>query len=89
MMSGSPIGESPSSFVEPTQLPELWTTEQVSAYTGLPVRTLQDWRSTRNRGSGLGPRWVNLGGRRVRYRVSDIVEWLDRLAEASTSGYMS
>lgn len=39
---------------------------------GLQPRTLENWRTL-----GRGPCYVKVGGR-VRYRTSDLLEWLDR-----------
>lgn len=43
----------------------------VSARTGIPERTLSDWRSR-----GLGPAYLKIG-RHVRYRNADVERWLD------------
>ena len=48
----------------PGELAELFQVE---------VKTLEAWRSR-----GLGPRFVKLGGREVRYRPRDVLEWLEK-----------
>ncbi|CAN5213684.1 hypothetical protein BH10PSE2_BH10PSE2_11960 [soil metagenome] len=54
------------------------STKEAARTLGLSHRTMEDWR-----GSGLGPRFVMLGSR-VRYRVSDLIEYLDRNTFSST-----
>lgn len=51
----------------------LWTVEDVSAYLGVPVKTLYQWRHL---GSGPAARRV---GRYIRYRPADVVAWFDSL----------
>ena len=46
---------------------------------GLEPGTLANWRW-----SGRGPMFVKLGGR-VRYRLADLAEYLDRQTRTSTS----
>lgn len=51
---------------------ELLTERQVADWLQVSVRTVQHWRHT-----GQGPAWVKVnGGRLVRYRVSDVDEFL-------------
>ncbi|ONF66953.1 helix-turn-helix transcriptional regulator [Amycolatopsis keratiniphila] len=52
----------------------LWTVEDVSAYLGVPVGTLYQWRS-----KGYGPAGRRMG-RYVRYRPEDVRAWVDQLA---------
>ncbi len=51
--------------------PALLTVQEVSEYTGIAVKTLYNWGSTRK-----GPPRVKLGGR-IRYRSTDLQAWLD------------
>jgi predicted DNA-binding transcriptional regulator AlpA len=51
----------------------------VATRLGISVRTLE-----RKRCDGTGPRFVRVG-RAVRYRESDLVEWLVRQTVSSTS----
>ena len=44
---------------------------ELAELTGLAVGTLQQWRCTKN-----GPPYLKLG-RAVRYRASDVLQWLD------------
>ncbi|MEV1331499.1 helix-turn-helix domain-containing protein [Micromonospora costi] len=49
----------------------LGTPEEVSAYLGVPVATLYQWRHR-----GIGPRASKVG-RHLRYRWPDVEKWLD------------
>lgn len=51
---------------------QLMTEGDLSEVLGVPVKTLQRWRSTREH----GPRYVKVGGG-VRYRTADVDAWLD------------
>jgi predicted DNA-binding transcriptional regulator AlpA len=51
----------------------LWTIEDVSAYLGVPVKTLYDWRSWR-----YGPVGKRVG-KYVRYRATDVMAWFESL----------
>jgi len=67
-----------TSQVQPTML----TPEQLSARTGIAVGTLSNWRTQRNAGEDIGPRFVKLAkGRKapVRYLIADVEEWEQRL----------
>jgi len=52
---------------------------EAAARLGLQESTLRNWRYR-----GQGPKYVRLGNR-IRYRVSDLDEYLDRQTRASTS----
>ncbi|MFE9651554.1 helix-turn-helix transcriptional regulator [Micromonospora sp. NPDC006431] len=52
----------------------LWTVQDVSAFLGVPVGTLYQWRYRRT-----GPRALRVG-RHLRYRPADVRSWLDRQA---------
>jgi len=54
-------------------------TREAASYCGLSPRTLEKWRV-----HGGGPRYVKLG-RAVRYRPSDIDEFVHRAERSSTS----
>lgn len=49
----------------------LGTVEEVSAYLGIPVATLYQWRYR-----STGPRASKVG-RHLRYRWTDVEKWLD------------
>ena len=48
----------------------LWRITDVSAYLGVPVGTLYQWRYT-----GTGPKAYRLG-KHLRYRQADVEAWL-------------
>ena len=50
----------------------LWTAQELADYTGIPIRTLADWRTERARSRGLGLPFVALSAHNVRYRDEDI-----------------
>ncbi|MFF8403828.1 helix-turn-helix transcriptional regulator [Streptomyces sp. NPDC015684] len=58
---------------------ELMTAESVAEQLAVTVKTLAKWRHF-----GTGPRYIKLGGNgrcnAVRYRRSDIEEWIDAQA---------
>ena len=51
------------------------TTEELAEELGVPVRTVYAWRHR-----GLGPRGYKIG-KHVRFRRSDVEEWLERQAD--------
>ncbi|MEN3267103.1 helix-turn-helix domain-containing protein [Pseudonocardia sp.] len=65
-------------MIEPEVREPLWGVEEVSAYLGVPVRTLYQWR-TKN----YGPHGMRVG-RHLRYKASDVVRWLDELGEVDS-----
>jgi len=51
-----------------------WLTEvQVEEMTGIPRKTLQWWRY-----SGKGIRYTRIGNGRVRYRVDEVVRYMEK-----------
>jgi excisionase family DNA binding protein len=50
----------------------LWTEQQTADYLNVAVGTLRRWRA-----EGTGPRALR-AGRTVRYRKSDVDEWLEQ-----------
>lgn len=52
---------------------ELMKPAELGARIGTSTAVLANWRYM-----GTGPRFVKLGGRSVRYRVSDVEAWLDQ-----------
>jgi excisionase family DNA binding protein len=54
----------------PPSAPVFLTQNEVAELLRLPVRTVEDWRLTRN-----GPPWLKLG-RHVRYERDDLLEWV-------------
>ena len=55
-------------------LGRLLSVKELAAYLGVPVPTIHDWNS-----NGLAPKRMRVG-RYVRYRQSDVDEWLERRA---------
>lgn len=56
----------------------LLTDVQAAALLGLRPQTLRGWRHESNRGGELrGPRFIRLGMRAIRYRLSDLRAYLD------------
>lgn len=55
------------------------TTSELAEYLGLHVQAIYDLRA-----DGRGPSGIRVG-REIRYRVSDILRWLDGLHEPSAS----
>ncbi|MBX9692651.1 MAG: helix-turn-helix domain-containing protein [Cyanobacteria bacterium] len=49
----------------------LWSTKKLANYLDCAEVTVRSWRRT-----GLGPKYVRVTNRQVRYRLSDIQEWL-------------
>lgn len=60
-----------------TSVERLWTVEDVSAYLGVPVKTLYQWKWR-----GEGPPVRKLG-RHLRYDPAKVRAWVDGLAEAA------
>ena len=57
----------------------LLTVEELGQYLGVPVATLYQWRHRRE-----GPPGFRVG-RHVRYRWSDVQEWIEHKLETSPS----
>lgn len=63
-----------------TLLDPLAVAEQLS----VAPSTLTRWRRlTRKTGKQYGPRWQTLGHRTIRYRASDVREWVESLEGAA------
>ncbi|WBB65761.1 helix-turn-helix domain-containing protein [Micromonospora sp. WMMD812] len=58
----------------PRAIEPLWTVEDVSAFLGVPVATLYQWRYRRT-----GPRASRVG-RHLRYDPTDVRAWLNQQA---------
>jgi hypothetical protein len=70
------------------------TPGELSIRIGVPVATLQTWRTRRNAGEEVGPKFVKLGGdapasgktngrRHVGYMIDHVREWEQSLAESA------
>ena len=64
----------------PTHPSALLTETQAAQVLSLSIRTLQSWRL-----KGRPPRFVRLSGRAVRYRNSDLAEFIEARTVAPTS----
>lgn len=58
-----------------TTIEPLWSVEDVSAFLGVPVATLYQWRYRR-----CGPRAYRVG-RHLRYDPADVRAWLNKQAD--------
>jgi len=64
--------------------PRLWTPRELADYTGIPIRTLADWRTERARSRGLGLPFVALSSHNVRYRDEDVEAFISGRVVAPT-----
>ena len=55
----------------PPALPPLLDVRELSAYLGVPVSTVYDWRTR-----GLGPRAYRFG-KHLKFAVTDVAEWIE------------
>lgn len=62
---------------------EIWSSKNTSTATGIAEGTLAWWR---HKNDGTGPRWFRLGPRKIAYKKSDVLAWLDAQYSASTGG---
>lgn len=51
-----------------------------AAFLGYTVRALQNWRVR-----GGGPKFIKVSARSVRYRMRDLLDWIDNHTVTSTS----
>jgi predicted DNA-binding transcriptional regulator AlpA len=58
----------------------MWSAEDVSAYLGVPVGTLYQWRYLRK-----GPRAAKVG-RWLRYRPADVRAWFEEQTAPASRG---
>jgi predicted DNA-binding transcriptional regulator AlpA len=61
----------PKSASTPSDPERLLDENELAARLGMAPPTLRNWRT-----KGLGPRWIRLPRRAVRYRRADVEEWL-------------
>lgn len=59
---------------------QILTTEQAAEYMQVSAATLTTWRCR-----GGGPPFLNVGSRTVRYRRTDLDEWMSATLRHSTS----
>lgn len=60
-------------------LEPILTTSELAEYLGVHVQAIYDLRA-----AGRGPAGINVG-REIRYRVSEVRSWMDRLHEPEPS----
>ncbi len=58
----------------------LWSTKHVAKYLGCSEVAVRTWRRT-----GIGPRFIRVTPRQVRYRPGDVQAFLDSRTLANTS----
>ena len=58
----------------------LLTEREAADFLGVTARCLQAWRYR-----GGGPKFVRISSRCIRYRKSDLVEWVEERLRSSTS----
>ena len=58
----------------------LLTETQAAQLMGLTPRALQQWRR-----QGIGPRWVVISARCIRYQRAEIVSWTEKRIVGSTA----
>lgn len=61
----------------------LLSPDELADYLAIPVKTVYNWRT-----SGKGPRGVRIG-RHLRFRWSDVQEWLDDNADPAEEGVLT
>lgn len=59
-------------MTEPATELELLTDTDVAEILGITVKTLQQWRW-----KGIGPAYIKVGQGWVRYRPTDVSDWLE------------
>ena len=75
------IPADPSGRVAGEQHPDsLLRQEEAAALIGVTARALEGWRYR-----GGGPKFVRISSRCVRYRRSDLMDWIENRIRASTS----
>lgn len=60
-------------------LPPLLDIRELSAYLGVPVSTIYDWRSR-----GIGPRAYRFG-KHLKFAVTDVTEWIEAQRDPAPS----
>lgn len=58
----------------------LMTPEELAEYLGVSLHCVYAWSSR-----GGGPKVVRVGAR-LRYRLADVEQWLDRVTDSGTAG---
>jgi predicted DNA-binding transcriptional regulator AlpA len=56
--------------------------KEAAMYLGFSPRSLQNWRVR-----GEGPRFIKVSARSVRYRMPDLLAWIEKRTRQSTSDW--
>jgi predicted DNA-binding transcriptional regulator AlpA len=64
-----------------TEIPPLATPDEFCAFAGITPAHAAQLRYT-----GAGPKFVKISGRQIRYRWSDIENWVDSQTRSRTDG---
>ena len=75
-MSNTPHTGHPIPSGQDSLIPDMVTTKELAELIGVPVATLNNWRSI-----GRGPRSFRLG-RAVKYLVADVAAWIEQQQQA-------
>jgi hypothetical protein len=73
VVTHNPIATTEFETAEYPLFGDLLTTERAAAYLGLRPKTLEFWRY-----QGIGPPWLRISRRCVRYRLRDLDTWLEK-----------
>ena len=75
-MIDTPRTGHPTPTGQDSLIPDMVTTKELAELIGVPVATLNNWRSI-----GRGPRSFRLG-RAVKYLVADVAAWIEQQQQA-------
>ena len=75
-MIDTPHTGHPTLTSQDSLIPDMVTTKELAELIGVPVATLNNWRSI-----GRGPRSFRLG-RAVKYLVADVAAWIEQQQQA-------
>ena len=76
LMIDTPRTGHPTPTGQDSLIPDMVTTKELAELIGVPVATLNNWRSI-----GRGPRSFRLG-RAVKYLVADVAAWIEQQQQA-------
>ena len=65
---------------DPDHLSRLIKEAEAADFLGYTVRALQNWRVR-----GGGPKFVRVSNRSIRYRRSDLIEWIESKTRINTT----
>jgi predicted DNA-binding transcriptional regulator AlpA len=73
-----------SSSETDTNQDKLITEREAARFLGYTHRAMQNWRHR-----GGGPAFVKVSARSIRYRMRDLIDWIDSKTVRNTSEYQS